>query len=451
MKICLIFLVVFLSACAAKKQAAEFEAQPAWMKQKPIIPGYYTGIGSAKKVGTSSEYIANARKDALADLAGEVAVQISSTSVYHSIENKYGQIESYDQRIETNVKDYLEGFEPVEIYENADSYWVYYSISKQVYIEKKESKKQEALMMALAKHNSGNQEDLSGKPKEALAFYLQGLQAIKPYLKEETSVASGDSQIDIGNRLFSSMDQLLSDLIINPEINELKVKRGTSFNQDLRFMVLYKNQVVRGIPVEFSYTGGYLKNDRVMTDLNGYAILQPEIIYSKNKQEQLSACINVKEMASRAVEDTFIRGLVLKKAIQPATVKVNIEPPTLSLEIIENSCEGDECESLLQIFNQSMNTSGLVFIDKGVSDFTFQLSYRLLPGTSAGGLLSTELNGRLKILDKNKNTVWTKEINGIRGVGSDSKEALEKAFSEFIIALSKNYIRQGLDKIIPTY
>ena len=91
MKYLLILAVFLLSACAAKKQAAEFEAQPAWMKQKPIVPGYYIGIGSSKKVGTSSEYIANARKDALADLAGEVSVQISSSSVYHTIENKFNQ------------------------------------------------------------------------------------------------------------------------------------------------------------------------------------------------------------------------------------------------------------------------------------------------------------------------------------------------------------------------
>ena len=172
-------LMVLLTACAAKKQVAEFEAQPSWMKQKPIIPGYYVGIGSAKKVGTSSEYIANARKDALADLSGEVSTQISSTSVYHTIENNYGHVESYDQRIETTVEDYLEGFEPVEYYENNDSYWVYFRISKETYAAKKELKKQEALMTALAKYNSGIQEEKSIRPKEALTFYLQGLASNK--------------------------------------------------------------------------------------------------------------------------------------------------------------------------------------------------------------------------------------------------------------------------------
>ena len=151
-------------------------------------PGILYRNRQRKQSGTSSEYIANARKDALADLAGEVSSQISSTSVYHTIENKYGHIESFDQRIETTVDDYLEGFEPVEFYENESSYWVYFRISKETYVEKKELKKQEALLTALTKYNSGLQEEKANKPKEALAFYLQGLQAIKPYLKEETSV-----------------------------------------------------------------------------------------------------------------------------------------------------------------------------------------------------------------------------------------------------------------------
>ncbi len=352
-------LMVLLTACAAKKQVAEFEAQPSWMKQKPIIPGYYVGIGSAKKVGTSSEYIANARKDALADLSGEVSTQISSTSVYHTIENNYGHVESYDQRIETTVEDYLEGFEPVEYYENNDSYWVYFRISKEIYAEKKELKKQEALMTALAKYNSGIEEEKSFRPKEALTFYLQGLQAIKPYLKEETSVTYNESKTDIGNQLFSAMDQVLAALTIEPEIGEIKVKRGESPGQSLKFKVRYKDVPANGIPVEFTYTGGYLKTDRQNSDGNGLVFLQPEVIYSRNMQEQITAIINLKEIASKAVEDTFIRGLILKKSIQPAIVKITIESPSMALRISENCCDGDECSRLKQVFNQNAISAGL--------------------------------------------------------------------------------------------
>ncbi len=448
----LLFLVVILfSACAAKKQAAEFEAQPAWMKQKPIIAGYYVGIGNSKKVGTSSEYIANARKDALADLAGEVSVQISSSSVYHTIENKYGQIESFDQRIETTVDDYLEGFEPVEFYENADSYWVYFRISKATYVEMKESKKKEALSVALAKYNAGKNEEVSGKPKEALSFYLQGLQSIKPYLKEETTISTNETRIDIGNQLFSAMDQILSVLMITTDSPEIKVKRGNPFDQALRFRVQMKDKPVQGIPVEFSFTGGYLKNDRQTSDANGLVTLQPEVIHSANTQEKIIASINMKEIASKAVDDTFIRGLLLKRTLKPVMVILNIDPVTISVEIAEHCCIGEECSRLMSVFNNNATGSGFVFKSDNKGDFTFHLSYTVVPGSRAGGLVSAGLKGTLKVINESQGTIWNKEITEIRGVGANATEAREKAFMELLTSLNRNYIRQGLDKIVPSY
>jgi len=387
----------------------------------------------------------------LADLAGEVSVQISSTSVYQTIENKYGQIESFDQRIETTVDDYLEGFEPVEFYENAGSYWVYFRISKATYMEMKELKKKEALSVALTKYNAGHQEATSARPKEALAFYLQGLQSIKPYLKEETTISTNETRIDIGNQLFSAMDQILSVLTITTESSEIKVKRGKPFDPALRFKVLMNEKSVQGIPVEFTYTGGYLKNDRQTSDLNGLVILQPEVINSRNRQEQITASINIKEIASKAVEDTFIRGLMLKRTIKPATVIINIGLPTISAEIAENCCKGDECSRLINVFNQNATSSGFVFKGDNKGDFTFHLSYTIVPGSSAGGLVSVELKGTLKVLNESQSSIWNKEISGIRGVGANAAEASEKAFMELLTSLDRNYIRQGLDKIVPSY
>ncbi len=447
----LFVLMILLAGCAAKKQAAEFEAQPAWMKQKPIIAGYYVGIGSAKKIGTSAEYIANARKDALADLAGEVSAQISSTSVYHTIENKYGHIESYDQRIETTVEDYLEGFEPVEYYETNDSYWVYFRISKATYVEMKEQKKQEALITALAKYNSGLEEETASNPKEALAFYLQGLQAIKSYLKEETSVTFNSNRMDIGNRLFSSMDQLLAALSVMPEINEIKVKRGTAYDKPIKFIVRYGETAARGIPIEFGYTGGYLKKDRQNSDGAGFVYLQPDVINSKNKQEQFSARINLKEIASKAVEDIFIRGIVLKKTILPAIVTINIGSPSMRMKISDNSCSDNECSRLNQAFVKNAVGSGYQITDNESSDFTFYLGLDYKKGDSAGGLVSVDLKGELKLTDQQNNTIWLKDISGIRGVGGNMQEAREKAFGELITTFDRNYIKQGLDKINSGY
>ena len=99
MKHFVVFFLILFASCAAKKQAAVYEAQPIWMKQKPVVPEYYIGVGSSKKVGPPAEYKDLAKRDALANLAEEISITVSSTSVMRTIETNRGIIETFDQQI----------------------------------------------------------------------------------------------------------------------------------------------------------------------------------------------------------------------------------------------------------------------------------------------------------------------------------------------------------------
>lgn len=447
MKKYLVVLSIFLASCAAKKQAAEFEARPNWVKQKPIIPGYYVGIASVKKVGTSAQYIATARQQALADLAESVSSNVSTTSVLHTIETEYGLSETYNQKIQISTDDYLEGFEPVSYYENESSYWVYYKISKSTYHQMKEKKKQEAISTAVAKYESGLQEQNSIKPKEALSFYLQGLQAIKRYLNEETPTDFNGEKIDIGNSLYSSASEILNSLSIESKKGEIKVKRGESFRDDLEFIVKYKNNPVQGIPVEFKYTGGYLKKDQTNSDANGYVRLQPEILYSKNGKEQIIAAINLKDLAQKSVDDVFIRGLILKRKLKPAIVDVIIQAPTTSLHIDKNLCSEYNCDQINNLFNQNAKQFGYDLNSSNGTDFRFDLFFGFKTGERAGGLVSVYLTAEITIKDDFGNIIWAKQTEDIKGVGNSINQAKNKAFDEFITALNRKYFKQGFDSI----
>lgn len=446
-KYIVLIIAIILSSCAAKKRAAEFEARPDWVKQKPIIPGYYVGIASVKKVGTSAQYTANARQQALADLAESVSSKVSATSVLHSIETEYGFAESYDQKIQVSTDDYLEGFDPVEAYENESSYWVYYKIDKSTYQEMKEKKKREAIATAIAKYESGIQEQQANKPKEALAFYLQGLQAIKPYLNEETPAQFKGNPIDVGNELYSSAGDILNSLAIEARTNEIKVKRGESFAYPLEFLVTYKGSPVQGIPVEFSYTGGYLKKDMQNSGINGMVRLEPEVLYSRNGKEQITASIDLKNLAQKAVDDLFIRGLIVKRKIKPAIVQIKIQAPSLALDITDNSCSGNTCDEIRDLFNQNAKQYGFDLKSTDKADYTFELSYSFKRGESAGGLISAYLSGKVSIKEQNSDIVWTKQIENIKGVGTNLSKAQDEAYNEFRSALNRKYFKQGIDVI----
>lgn len=447
-KYVIVLLVLFLASCAAKKQAAEYEALPDWVKQKPIIPGYYVGIASVKKVGTSAQYTAKARQQALTDLAESVSSNVSATSVLHSIETEYGFSESYNQKIEISTDDYLEGFDPVDSYENESSYWVYYKIDKATYHEMKEKRKKEAIATALAKYESGIAEQKLNKPKEALSFYLQGLQAIKRYLNEETPAKYKGNSVDIGNELYSSASDILNALVIEAETSEIKVKRGESFAYPIDFLVTYKGNPVQGIPVQFSYTGGYLKKDRQNSSANGIVKLEPEVLYSRNGKEQISATIDLKDLAQKAVDDLFIRGLILKRKLKPAIVQVKIEAPSTALNIAENSCSNrSDCDKIENIFTQNAKQYGYELESVKSSDFIFVLSFASKRGESAGGLVSQYISGKIDIRDSKGSIIWSKQTDDIKGVGNNPEEAYNKAMNEFQTALNRRYFKQGFDNI----
>ncbi len=443
----IILAVFFLASCAAKKQAAEYEALPDWVKQKPIIQGYYVGVASVKKVGTSAQYTAKARQQALTDLAESVSSNVSARSVLHSIETEYGFAESYDQKIQISTDDYLEGFDPVESYENESSYWVYYKIDKATYHEMKEKKKQEAVATALAKYESGLAEQEANKPKEALSFYLQGLQAIKRYLNEETPVEFKNKKIDVGNELYSAASDILNALAIEAKTTEITIKRGEHFKNNLEFIITYKGNNVQGIPVEFTYTGGYLKKDGQNSDINGVVQLEPEVLYSRNGKEQITATISLKELAQKSVDDLFIRGLIIKRKLKPASVQVIIEAPSVAFEITSRCKDDFECEKIKNIFTQNAKQYGFEIKQKNSADYLFIVSYGSKRGESAGGLVSQYVSGKIDIKSRDGNIIWSKQTDDIKGVGNNPEEAYNKAMDEFQTALNRRFFKQAFDNI----
>ena len=443
----MLFVFVVFSSCAAKKRAAEYAAQPDWVKQKPSITGYYVGVGSANKIGTAAEYIKKSKQDALADMAGEVSVQISSSSVLHTIETQYGNTDFFDQRIEVIADDYLEGFEPVDTYENDDNYWVYYRINRKTYFGAKAKRKEEATANARAKYIAGKEAQQAIKPKDAITFYLQGLSAIRQYLGEETPVDLDEKKTDMGNILYTSINQVISSLSIVPVVDETSVKSGKNLDRPVQFNVFFNAEPIKGIPVSASYSGGYLNNNILITDGSGRVSVDPGIIHSKNEQEHLYASIDIADIANKATEDLFIRGLITNHKQEIASVKINILKPRFAISIAEDFCKTNDCETIIQLFEKNVLNSGYLPDIVDHADYVFHINLNYVNGESAGNMTSVYLEGNIKLMGANAELMWAKQIANIKGVGNSRAEANDKAFTILLKNLNLIYFRQGLAAI----
>jgi len=444
-RLLILSILLVLGSCVAKKNTVELEFQPSWMKVKPYETGYYSGVGSAKKVGTVNEYTDAAKKDALANLAEEISVQISSTSVLHTIESESGNSQTFDQKIQISAYDYLEGFELMDSYENENSYWVYYRISKIEYRRTKEQKKQEAIELAKTKFIAGKKADESHHAREAITFYLQGMQALNDYLGEETLTVFQGNNIDLGNELYASLNQVLSDLKIIALIDKVKVKRGKIVPQPILFQTLYKSEPENSLLVDFSYSGGYLIKDRDYSDDNGFVKLQPEVINSKKDQENISASIDLDEIAQKAIDNLFIRGLLRNQSIEPAVTTINVLSPNIFLSLAEHYCYNNPCERIRNIFNEIALEEGFNLSAENEPEFIISVSFTFKKGESAGGYYSNYLNGEIDLLDEQHNRLWSKSLKNIKGVGHSPESARDKAFEEFVHNLEHLYFYLAFD------
>ncbi len=442
----IISLLFILASCAAKKQVAEFEAQPTWMKSKPVESGYYIGVGSAKKVGTVQEYSENAKRDALTNLAQEISVKISATSVLHTIETETGFDENFDQIIRISTDDYLEGFEPVDFYENESSYWVYYRISKATYVEKKELKKQQALEAAKLKYLAGTKEE-QHNAREAITFYLQGLQSLYNYLGEETQMEINGTSIDLGNELYSALSKMVSDLKIEAQSKQVSVQRGKSIETPLVFKTFYKSKIEQGLPVSFKYSGGYLNKDHGFSNENGVVEIQPGIIQSQNTREKIAASINLNEIAQKAVDNLFIRGILTKQTIEPAVAEIFISKPNLLFVIPDHYCNNEPCEKIREIFNEIALSKGYNISAKNEIAYTFIVKFNSNKGERAGGLFAAYVSGELTLQNENNEQLWSKTVQKIKGVGHSEMDAKDKAFEDFATDLKRIYFPQAFDQI----
>ncbi len=444
----LTMFVLLIFSCSSKKELAEEELKPDWVKQKPLVSGYYIGVGGAQKIGTMSEYTAKARENALTDMASEISSQVSASSVIHKIESYGGVSESFTERIEITTDDYLEGFEPVDAYETEDMYWVYFRIRKDTYREMKAKKKRKAMQAAAAKYTSGETAREEGKILQALSFYMQGMESLKGYLSEETITDYEGGSLDVGNALYSAIDELVKKLSLEVQPQQISGKKGGEAREALQFTTSYANNPLGNVPLKLEYSGSYLSRDVLESKSEGSVEYRLDNVGRRPGNYKLTAAIDLQRLTNKAVQDLFIRGMMERKSMPEVRVDVLVEAPTMVLEVVDSECEGLQCRELQEMFGNLCRQNGYLKVDEGnTADYRALLSYSYRNGEQAGGLIAVNIKGKLTLIDKNGSTLYMQELKNIEGIGRGAREAREKAFNEMKSALQRRYFDQLFYKV----
>ncbi|MCX8080367.1 MAG: LPP20 family lipoprotein [Bacteroidia bacterium] len=181
-----IFLIIIILCSAVFSQNPSL-APPSWVSNRPVSASRFIGIGVAEKT-PGSNYMMEAKKNALYDMASEIKVNISSNSMLYSYQNNNQFNQTYNSLIKLSNTENIEGYQQAGTYENEKQYWVYYYLEKEEYFRRKEQKKQQTLQQASQLLSNADRELKSGNFTNALLFRLKAFGVLIPYMNEEVKL-----------------------------------------------------------------------------------------------------------------------------------------------------------------------------------------------------------------------------------------------------------------------
>ncbi len=436
---------------AGRRTADTVEPAPYWVQSRPVIPGYYIGIGWARKTRNVFQYQQAARQNALADLAGGISVTISSNSVLHAFESNLGFREDFTTTIEASSMEELEGYEIAGTWEDENSYWVYYRLSRAKHHEVKAKRRNDAAKLSAGHLDHALRAKEQGQLRSSLVYLVNSMEAIRNYLDDPLPLEFRGEQIQLGNRIFSELSSAMSEILIEPDNPEITAKTGSEITSPmLRFSVsVYGGDPVPDFPLIASYSERPVRNNRARTGRDGTADFSIDVVRSAATTETFRVEADIEAILAESTSDPVIRRMVRRFGAPGAEVTIRIEPPVIVINATEkNLGEPLEPGILIESTRKSMLEAGYIEgSDISQADFILSINASTVLAGETGAYSNTSLTGSIALKQPDGRIVYRRELDGFRGSHFRAERSGEEAFRQAARRIESSFFREIDDTI----
>ncbi|MCF8365215.1 MAG: LPP20 family lipoprotein [Bacteroidales bacterium] len=430
----LYFFLLILISCSSTKNLTYEELMagaPTWVKQTPNSSDYYHGVGMASKVTAPVDFREVARQNALSELASGISVNISSTSVLNQFEFDDNYSEYFRDNIKLTTQQYLEGYELVDNWENAQQYWVYYRLSKSKFKEIKQQRINKAIEASKAEFMKAKEFKTEGNFQESMQFYIKSLDDVKDFLGDDLKTEIEGKNEDYSSLLISEMIRMIPRLSIETS-DKFQFIRGVGhMNENITLMVLYDHQFpVKGVNVEleFSYAPG--KSIMNISDAEGKIRVKNENFDTRKKEEYLRATVNIEKLIKESTSDQMVRRLMESMEFPVYVFPIEIISPKFHIMVGEKNLGNDLKNGItIKAFRNLIEKDGFEIVGEGkIADYTLISEVSTQKGNEVNGKFTTRLNATFALKNGSGHVVYAKELSDISGVGSSYESAGEDAY-----------------------
>lgn len=438
-----------LLGCGSSSKMAQTPPTPSWVQGRPTQAGYYIGIGSARK--TTPDYQQAAKQSALADLASDISVSISSQSVLNAFESQNYFSEDFRSSIRAEAQKELEGYEVVDTWEDQNTYWIYFRLSKETYKRMVEEKKAAAAAKSLDFYDKAIKALDANDAKSALLMLVKALEPIKPYFAETITTTYHDKQIFLGNEIITTLTNTLSSLTISgPKTVEVKLGWGIGSEQ-LTYSVNNNNGIPqRAMPLKVTYTERPLANNRIVTNQQGEASLSIDAVRSRKANENINIEIDFEAIVKEGTRDFAIGKILSHMKTPSAETRINIIRPKFYVTSDETNLGNPiERKPLADALKRKMLEVGFPVTDnRSEADYIVSLAASTQQAGQAGQYVQVNLNLQLTVTNPAGNTVYTYTADRINASHFEAQTAGLNAYSSAAKRIESAVASELIDRIV---
>ena len=443
-----LLLAFLLFGCGSSKSISEKNMvddnpRPSWVRQKPISPGYFHGVGFAYKIPGRDDHAQMARNNALNDLAGEISVEISAQSLLFQSESNQRVRDTYKSTIMSSTNASLEGYELVGVWENEREIWNFYRLSKSEHARIQREKRDKATEMSVLQWQRAEKE---ADPLRRFIGYVSALDAVKEYLGEPLSTEVDGERIFLANHLMNALRRHVDEWTVTPSQHVLQIKRGQAIRVPSSFWegptafftVNHGRQPLTNLPCQLSYTERRNHSERGTTDRNGHVYFSWDRVISQRSQEQLHMRVDLVELAKESSNSPLIISLIEQIREPSASTTIDIISPRVfirSEERLQN--ELMDGNPLASAFSGELRKDGFeVNRTAAGSDYILDIRARTRAGNGRGEstqFVTAYLDFTIELLEQfSGQVIYSRQIDGVRGVQLDEERAARETFNRAV-------------------
>jgi hypothetical protein len=423
-------LALLFAFCGTSQKVEEpINDAPAWVKNYPVIDGYYVGIGIADKSTHPENYIQLAQQNALQNLSTQIKVNIASESVFLQMEREYGFEEEFKSNIKVKANEYIEGYEMVGTYTQTNEYWVYYRLNIEKHEEIQRARKFEAIELAKNYLNEAN--DSYNKPQERYVSFVSALSVLKPYLSDPLFTEYDRKKVFLGSEIISSFRSFVDDFRINYVGKKIKVMIGDEVG-NIKVLVQHDKKALKNIKLKISSDNLVVEKFSETTDENGiFTAIVPKIT-STEAVQKMYVSINFEDWINQSTQDSFIKKLIESIPTHQINIPVYVYTPNVYVSSEEKHFGKTKISSDLKFAAESaLNKLGFTAVsNKNDAD----LYMKILSDTEKGKVINGQkmftayLNLTIQVKDNNDLIVFSDQANKIKGIQLDLNLANSDAY-----------------------